>query len=140
LGRTPPKSTRGGDSVQHEFLVRQLARQIQHSTIETLGADLVIPYNPMEHEQLRHALEMLSARTIALNTGDLMALECEVSAATKTAPRNVARNAGFALTIIATLGETARLQRTIGESDQVVVVDVLRLLDALRTTGERDDA
>src|SRR5213078_4899957 len=38
LGKKPPKSTRGGDSVVHEFCVQHLSRLIPHSSIETLGA------------------------------------------------------------------------------------------------------
>ncbi|HTD83286.1 MAG TPA: hypothetical protein VK648_05780 [Gemmatimonadaceae bacterium] len=131
LGRKPPKGTRGA-GVQHEFVVHELARRIPRSTIETLGADLVIAYNTAEHQQLQNALQTLKAGTIALNDGDLVALECEVSAASKTAPCNVARDAGFALTIIATMAETEKLQRTFAETDRVMVVDVLRLLDTLR--------
>jgi hypothetical protein len=138
LDRKPPKGTRGGDSVQHEFLVRQLARLIARSTIETLGADLVNPYNAEEHEHLHHALETLSATTIALNTGDLIALEVECSRPDITAARNVTRDAGFALTVIATLQQDlASLQRRMPHNDRVVIVDVLRLLDALRTTEAR---
>jgi len=138
LGRKPPKGTRGGDSVQHEFLVRQLARLIARSTIEMLGADLVIPYNAEEHEHVHLALEMLSATTIALNTGDLIALEVECSRPDITAARNVTRDAGFALTVIATLQQDlASLQRRMAHNDRVAIVDVLRLLDALRTTEGR---
>lgn len=133
LGRTPTRGTRGGDSVQHAFLVHELARRIPRSTIETLGADLVIPYNATEHTQLRRALEELSARAIALNDGDLIALEIESTRPELTAPRNVKRDAGFALTVIATLGKIEELQQRIGETDRVVIVDVLRLLDQLRS-------
>jgi hypothetical protein len=132
LGKQRPKGTRGGDSVQHEFLVTELARQIQHSAIETLGADLVISYNALEHAQFLDGLQALSGRALALNNGDAIALEIECSRPEITAPRNVVRNAGFALTIIATLGEVPQLQRSIGENDRVIVVDVLRLLDACR--------
>src|SRR5205823_1212534 len=52
LGRTPAKGTRGGDSVQHAFLVHELARRIPRSTIETLSVDLVIPYNTADHAHL----------------------------------------------------------------------------------------
>jgi len=136
LGKRPPKSTKGGDSIAHEFCVQHLSRLIPHSSIETLGADLVIPYNGAIHVPLLRAIQIITARKIALNDGDVIALEVECSRPEITAPRNIARNAGFALTIIATLGETAYLQRTIGESDHLVIVDVLRLLDALRTTEE----
>jgi hypothetical protein len=133
LGRTPPKGTRGGDSTQHEFVVQHLSRLIHRSCIETLGADLVIPFNVEEHAQLYRALETLSATTIALNHGDLIALEIECSRPKLTAPRNIARNSGFALTVIATFRQDlASLQRRIPHNDRVVIIDVLRLLDALR--------
>jgi len=137
LGRTPAKGTRGGDSVQHAFLVHELARRIARSTIETLSVDLVIPYNTADHANLLAAIQAFSTRTIVLNSGDLVAIEVECSRPEITAPRNVARDTGFALTVIAVLGKTPQLQRTIGDADSVLIVDVLRLLDALRTTEGR---
>jgi hypothetical protein len=134
LGKQPPKGMRGGGSVQHEFLVRQLASRIAHSTIETLGADLVIPHNTTDHAQLIAALETLGERAISLNNGDLLALEVECSMPERTAPRNITRDAGFALTIIAILGKN-KVGTTFGS--RVVIVDVLRLLDALRSTEAR---
>jgi hypothetical protein len=133
LDRKPPKGMRGGGSVQHEFLVRQLASRLAHSTIETLGADLVLPYNTADHARLITALETLGERAISLNNGDLLALEVECSMPERTAPRNITRDASFALTIIAILGKN-NLGTTFG--DRVVIVGVLRLLDALRTTED----
>ena len=133
LDRTPPKGTRGGDSAQHEFLVTELARRIPSSMIETLSVDLVIPYNTIRHAALHHALEALCARNIALNDGEIIALEIESSRPLTTGPRNVQRDTGFALTIIATLGKTQELQQVIRENDRVVIIDALRLLDALRS-------
>jgi hypothetical protein len=137
LSRKAPKSTKGGDSIFHEFCVQHLSRSIPRSSIETLGADLVIAYDTVTHEQFHRTLEILSERSIALNDRDVIALEVECSRPEITAPRNVVRDAGFALTIIATLEKIEELQRTIGENDRVLIVDVLRLLDALRTTEER---
>jgi hypothetical protein len=97
----------------------------------------VIPYNTVDHANLLTAIHALTARTIALNTGDLIAIEVECSRPEITAPRNVARDTGFALTVIAVLGKMQQLQRTIGDSDRVLIVDVLRLFDALRTTEDR---
>jgi hypothetical protein len=134
LDKKPSKGMRGGGGVQHEFLVRQLANRIAHSTIETLGADLVFPYNAADHAHLITALETLSERTITLDNGDLLALEVECSMPERTAPRNITRNAGFALTVIAILGKN-KLGTTF--NNRVVIVDVLRLLDALRTTEDR---
>ena len=133
LGKRPPKGTRGGDSVQHAFLIHELSRRIPRSTIETLSVDLVVAYNAATHEQLLNAIAHLSERPLALNTGDVVALEVECSRPELTGPRNAARNEGFALTIIATLGQTEALQQTIGAIDRVVILDVLRLLDALRS-------
>jgi len=137
LGRKPPKGTRGGDSVAHQYYVLQLHRLIPRSTIETLGADLGVSYNAAQHEHFVSVLQTLGTRTIAHNTGDLIAIEVECSRPEITAPRNVARDTGFALTVIAVLGKTQQLQRTIGDADRVLLVDVLRLLDALRTTEDR---
>ncbi|MBV8518830.1 MAG: ATP-binding protein [Acidobacteria bacterium] len=133
LGKRPPKGTRGGDSVQHAFLIHELSRRIPRSTIETLSVDLVVAYNTTTHKQLLNAIAQLSERQIALNDGDVIALEVECSRPELTGPRNVARNEGFALTIIATLGQAEALQQTIGATDRVVLLDVLRLLDALRS-------
>jgi|GEM_PF-1460134 len=132
LGKKPAKGTRGGDSVQHAFTIHELHRRIRHSSVETLGADLVVSYNTTAHQQLHRALETLSDRKIRLNDGDLLALEVECSRPAVTAPRNIARNAGFAVTIIAVLGKVDELEHQIGEQDRVVILDVLRLLDALR--------
>jgi hypothetical protein len=133
LGRKPPKGTRGGDSVAHQYYVLQLSRLLARSTIETLGADLVIPYNTNEHEQLHRVLETLGATALALNDGDTIAIEVECSRPEITAPRNVARDTGFTLTVIAVLGGTTKVPMVV-PTDRVLVVDVLRLLDALRAT------
>jgi hypothetical protein len=133
LGRAPAKGTRGGDSVQHAFLVHELARRIPHSTIETVSVDLVIPYDMSDHAHLLDALQALGTQTLSLNGGDVIALEVECSRPEITAPRNIARNAGFALTIIATLGKRDALQQLIGDTERVLILDVLRLLDALHT-------
>lgn len=136
LDRTPAKGTRGGDSVQHAFTVHELQRRIPRSTIETLSADLVIVYNAEEHERLHRAIEELSARAIALNDGDVIALEVECSRPELTARRSVERDTGFALTIIAALGKTDELRRRFGEAERVLILDVLRLLDALHATED----
>jgi hypothetical protein len=135
LGKKPPKGTRGGDSMQHEFFVQHLSRLIPHSSIETLGADLVIPYNTQAHELLRQGLETLSARTIALNSGDLIAIEVETSRPTLTGERNAIKDAGFALTVIATFEkDIASVQQRIPHNDRVLIIDLLRLFDSLRPT------
>jgi hypothetical protein len=135
IGKRPKKSTKGGDSVEHEFFVQHLSRLIPRSSIEILGVDLVIAYNTDEHTNLHGALEALSARPITLNTGDLLALEIETSSPKFTASRNVVKDAGFSLIVIATFAkDVASVQRRILSNDRVLLIDVLRLIDALRPT------
>jgi hypothetical protein len=127
LRRTPAKGTRGAGP-QHEFIVQQLHGLLPNSSLEVLGADLLFPLNT-DHAHFLRVIETLAGRTIALNDGDLVVIEVEASAPLKTADKG---DRGFALTIIATLGKVAALQQRIGETERVVIVDVLRLLDALR--------
>jgi hypothetical protein len=117
--------TRGGDSIQHEFLVRALAQRITDARIDaragTKACDLLIPYNSAHHAQLTTIL------TITPAEGALIAIEVEVSNPDRTATRNIARNteAGVAHTIIAT---TTPLRR---KMPGAVIVDVFALLEAL---------
>lgn len=135
LGKAGAKSTKGGDSVQHEFFVQHLSRLIPHSSIETLGVDLIIPFHAEQHAQFKLALETLSASVIALNTGDLIALEVETAAPKVTGPRNVTKDVGFALTVIATYAkDMPSVQHRISHNSEVKVINVLRLIDALRPT------
>jgi hypothetical protein len=148
LNIKPPRTTRGGDSVQHEFLVTKTAEHITGTTIETaLGQksiDLVFRLTP-DHDRLlawlssnAHYLSMERA-TIAHN--DLVAIEVEVSDPSKTAPRNVAGDldAGAALVIVATMPKIVDLAKRALLTDvpttllaRVVVVDALQFLEALR--------
>lgn len=117
--------TRGGDSIQHEYLVRTLATRITGARIDaragTKACDLLIPYNDEKHQQFATLLG------ITPQNGEFLAIEVEVSDPNKTAARNLARNddVGVAYTIIATM---TPLRRTLPGA---LVVDVFALLDAL---------
>jgi len=155
-GIQPPKGTRGGDSVQHQYLVQEFAAALPKSTIEcmvgTKSVDLLIAYNTKDHGRLRDYLtahrviaKRIAPNDIALNDGGLIAIEVEVSDPLKTAPANVERNheAGIALTIVAVLPKTlattitglkARVPADLHE--HFLVVDALGLLDHLRNPGK----
>lgn len=117
--------TRGGDSIQHEYLVRSLAKCISGARIDALAGskacDILIPYNEQTHGKVGKLLG------IAPRDGEHVAIEVEVSAPERTAPRNISRNtdAGIAHTVIATM---TPLRRT---PPGAVVVDVFELLEAL---------
>lgn len=117
--------TRGGDSIQHEYLVRTLAKRITGARIDaragTKACDLLIPYNRAHHASLAATIGITPAE------GALIAIEVEVSDPERTAPRNMSRNtdAGIAHTVIATM---TPLRRT---PPGAVVVDVFDLLEAL---------
>lgn len=117
--------TRGGDSIQHEYLVRSLAKCISGARIDALAGskacDILIPYNAANHQHLAAALG------IAPRDGEHVAIEVEVSDPDRTVPRNIARNtgAGIAHTIIATM---TPLRKKIPGA---IVVDVFALLEAL---------
>lgn len=114
--------TRGGDSIQHEWLVRQLAARIKSARMDARvgdkACDILISYNA-EHQRLARFCKISPA------DGDLIAIEVEVSDPGRTAPNNIARNkqAGVAHTIVATLAPL--------HCKGVIVVDVFDLLEAL---------
>jgi Helicase HerA, central domain len=143
-GLTPPRGTRGGDSVQHRFLVSELAALVPKSTVEALvgtkSCDLVIAYNAAIHAALAEFLAANSQEAIPLNDSDVVAIEVEVSSPDRTIPSNIEKNceAGIPETIVAVLPKNlAVARRTIdrlpdGLRRTVALVDVLRLLDHLR--------
>lgn len=138
LERTPPKGTRGGDSAQHEFTIRQLATLIPRASIEvTLGdksVDLLIPYNTTTHAYLLTVLADLSERSLALKDGDLLAIEVEITDARRSAPRNASanRNAGINLTVIATMPrDVTAVRRLLGIDERCIVIDALQFVDKL---------
>ncbi|MGH2913066.1 MAG: hypothetical protein ACRDJ3_11400, partial [Solirubrobacteraceae bacterium] len=148
-GIKPPTQSRGGrTSLAHIFYIQELHAMLPASTVELSlngsSADLTLRYHPHLIPALRASAanhrdveEFLKG----LAHGALVALECEVSRAARTGPPNVRRNQanGYERTIIATL--EASLARTRTElpgllnpelHNDILVVDVLRLLDDLR--------
>lgn len=121
--KTKPHGTRGGDSIQHEYLVRAIANKITGAkidvTVGTKAVDILIAYD--NHGKL--------ARVIGTTPpeGALIAIEVEVSSPDKTAPHNIECNraVGISDTITATM---APLRRT---PHSALVMDVFDLLEAL---------
>lgn len=119
------RGTRGGDGVQHEYLVRQLASRIRDAkidvTIGTKAVDVLVAYNRAHHERLASYLQLSPP------DGALIGIEIEVSAPGKTGARNSERNAavGVSHTVIATM---TPLRRT---PPGAIVVGVFALLEAL---------
>lgn len=115
-------ATRGGDSLQHHWLVHALAQKISGARIDaTVGkkaCDLLLSFNGA------HA-KLAAFCSIAPAQGELVAIEVEVSDPRRTAPKNIARNAeaGVAHTIIASM--------TPLHCKGAVVIDVFELLEAL---------
>lgn len=139
-----PRGTRGGDSVQHRYLIQELATALD-ATVETLvgekAIDLLLRAASSGHRVLRDFLQKTATNesfdaSKMLDEASLLAIEVEVSDPPKTAPANVRRNHenGIALTIIAVLPKVldatkralnAKLSRADGPW---IVVDVLQLL------------
>lgn len=136
LGQTPSTGTRGGDSVQHRYLIQEL-NAVLHATVEarvgTKSVDLL----------LRHEEPALAAICLGfpLNANDFIAIEVETSNPHTTAPNNARKNyaVGIRLTIIAVLPKdfasvqtTLRYHLTPEEHQHIVVCEVFDLLAALR--------
>jgi hypothetical protein len=122
--------------------VFELSRRIPGSTIEEyLGAkpvDLCVSFNTELHEPFYRAITLLTGKTPHLEDGDIIAVEIEISAPSRSGLRNAAKNtaAGVALTILAVADrEPDRLALNLPPN--AIVVDVYALLDALRTTGQQ---
>jgi len=115
----------------HRYYLREL-RDHLGATLEVHETDAVLSYNNERHACLQHALG------IPLNEGDTIAIEVEVTNPRVTSAAIAERNKHYTHTIIATLPQHLALaRRLIAHNERVLVVDVLRLLDALRITGER---
>lgn len=146
-GKARPVKTRGGDSVQHQYLIQELHRALPASTVEgrvgTKAVDLLLALNT---ERDKNLLTFITAQqpsvtiSIALNTGALLAIEVETSAPTKTATNNALQNhaAGITLTLTSVLPNDLKATRdhlttTTPESAHhaFMVVNVLALLDHL---------
>ncbi|MDQ6891128.1 MAG: DUF853 family protein [Acidobacteriota bacterium] len=146
-----PKGTRGGDSVQHRYLVQELHRHLPGSTIEaqvgTKSVDLLVRLTPEHHPLLTsittHAQPIATTNDHQLASGDLLAIEVEVSDPLTTGTANVQKNhaAGITTTLLAVLPKhvtttTAGVTKSLTPSLQrhALVIDALRLLDDLRGT------
>ena len=133
-----PVKTRGGDSVQHQYLVQELHRAVSGSTVEgmvgTKSVDLLLPLNTERDKKLLDYLRPHVPSGIALN-GSVIAIEVEVSDPGKTAPNNLTRNseAGITLTVIAVLPKDEKPTRNALKDHpaRFVVVNALNLLQHL---------
>lgn len=157
-GKKPPRGTRGGDSAQHEYLVRELSAHLPGSTLETtLGTksiDLLVRLDHQHHQLItsitRHAHAITTSgdshqEAPPVQEGDLLAIEVEVSDPLTTGTANVQKNheAGIARTLLAVLpkhvtttiaGLAKRLAPALHQ--HVLVIDALQLLNDLRATKE----
>ncbi|MFI5298803.1 MAG: hypothetical protein ACHREM_11965 [Polyangiales bacterium] len=142
-GTQPPKGTRGGDSVQHQYLVQELARLLTgakaEATVGTKSVDLLLTYHEAEHTRLRIALNT-AAPTVSITEGQVIAFEVEISSPDKTIPSNASKNhdAGIPLTVIAVMPKALPIaKRTIARLDKplrttLALVNALLLLEYLR--------
>lgn len=146
-----PKGTRGGDSVQHQYLIQELAHSLPFAlaefNLDGKSVDLLTPTTPELRDALRRSSDDPTAIEEFLNQvpeASRAAIEVEISDPLTTAPRNVVRNhdAGITRTVIAVLPAAlektrANLPRLLPASlrNRVMVVDVLRLLDSTKQKG-----
>ena len=165
LGLKKSKGTKGGDSPQHQYLVRSLADLIPDSQLEfKLGQksmDLFLCLTRAKHQALVEAIKSSIIFYIAdkdnghqeifyMETkgpaSNYVAIEIECSNPEKTGPANIQKNAeaGIALTILGLLPAEAKkfnpgLITGLPEALQskVIVVDALKLLDHLREQYDR---
>jgi RecA/RadA recombinase len=122
----------GGGGLQHQYLVRKLIETIPGAQREVSLAgkrvDILFTYTD------RHVWLATLDPTIALNTGDHVAIEVEVSDPAKTALSNAEKNAaaGVRLTLIAVLpGARERTSDALAQlapEHHVIVVNVFDLL------------
>lgn len=144
----PPKGTRGGDSVQHQYLVQELSLLLQGSQAEAMvgdkSVDILLTYDETKHAALWIALNTLANPPIALTDGHILAIEVEISSPDKTIPSNAAKNhaAGIPRTIIAVMPKSLPVaKQAIAKLDEglrttLTLVDALQFLDHLRK-GDR---
>jgi hypothetical protein len=116
-----PHLGKGGPA--HRYYLRELRDRLG-ATLEVHEVDAVLTYDSARHEHLAHALG------IALNTGDTIAIEIEVSNPRITAPAITTRTTGYAHVVIATLPQHVDRLRTTHPAAHVI--NVLDLLDEVR--------
>jgi hypothetical protein len=145
----PPHGTRGGDSVQHAYLVTTIARHIPGAMIETtLGGaggksmDIMLRITP-DHEHLLRVIAS-NARYLSMTRapqalGDLVAIEVETTSATVTnnARQNLAVGIGLNISAVMpkSMDSAQRALTTdvpIAQHARLVVIDALELLTALQ--------
>lgn len=151
INTKPAHGTRGGDSVQHQWLVTRIAKHLPGCMVEpTLGdhgdggksIDIVFritPENTAHWQRMTSTFQHLVDDIINPKEGDLVGIEVE------TTPANAASNAtknlavGIAFNITATMPDTIEattrsLRKAIPTDAQrrVVVADALDLLEALK--------
>jgi hypothetical protein len=148
LNLKPPKGTRGGDSRQHQYLVRAFAELIPGSHTEmNFGGqaefggktvDVFFRYREPIYRSLNERLKLLLLKSegfTGLVEDQGVAIEVECSKPGKTGPENAHRNAavGVSLTIVAVMpGELDGAATALQGAPNVVCLDALRLLQALR--------
>lgn len=144
LGLKPGKGTRGGDGPQHQYLVKALAKVIPDCQVEFMlggkAIDLFFIYKEALHLPFLEAINNLfHIENIVLAEDQAVALECEVSDPGRTGPENARQNAanGVCLTVVAVMpGKEELAARALQGVPGAVVLDVLRLLQALREAYE----
>jgi hypothetical protein len=140
LATTKQLRTTGNGGHQHAFLATRIARAIPNAQLELSlngkSIDVVIAYDKSAHAPLIKSI----GAPIALNDGDLIAIEVEVSSPAKTLASNVRKNTavGIAYNIIAvlpnTLASAKKIVKTLDAAlrARVTVVDALELLNQLQ--------
>ena len=139
-----PRQSRGGDGVQHRWIVLQVCRAFNVTPDVVVGKkpiDAVVPYNNTHRERLDRIISAAHpvGKTATLHPGQVVGIEIETDYRA-TAENNATKNheAGITLTIISVmkdvLGAVAHLQDKLPASvqDHTMVTDALELLEALR--------
>jgi energy-coupling factor transporter ATP-binding protein EcfA2 len=140
LGRTRPSATRGGDSLQHRWLIQELAAALANAEIEvSLGGksvDLLLKYDPAMHKRLIFHIDKKD-----LLPGALLAIEVETSAPSRTAVNNITKNSkvGVTHTVVAVMPKhlaatTTSLKNRVPSAlrDAYSIVNVFELLEEVK--------
>lgn len=148
LPSAKPRHSRGGDGVQHQWLVLTICRAFNVDPDVIVGKkpiDILIPYNTTTQELLDQITSAAHpvGKTTVLNAGMVIGIEIETDYPA-TALNNATKNyeAGVNLTIISVmkdvLGAVSFLQDKLPTEvqDTTMVTDALDIIDILRA---RDD-
>ncbi len=139
LGRKPRSIGKGGSSLQHQYLVQELAANLPGALIDhkfgEKAVDIAVRFDPHQHARLATYLD--GRRSLftpkPLGEGDFVGIEVELTPA-KTARNNAVKNrdAGIALTITGVMPKLVKpTVALLADLPYVVVVDVLKLLEHL---------